>query len=88
MKMLHVDSNVISRVIADIDEEYGNIAKITITRGKIQKYLRMTINYSSPGKVKFSMVGYIGKILDNIPEEMKGESERLPHTTSFILLKM
>ena len=47
---------------------------MTITRGKVHKYLGMTIDYSSPGKVIFSMIEYIGKMLDNIPEYMKGES--------------
>ena len=34
----------------------------------------MTINYSSTGEVKFSMVKYIGNMPENIPEEIKGES--------------
>ena len=34
----------------------------------------MTIHYSSPGKIIFSMIDYIGKMLDNIQEYMKGES--------------
>ena len=29
---------------ADTDAEYGRIAKITITRGKVHKYLSMTID--------------------------------------------
>ena len=40
-------------------------------------YLGMTIDYSSPGKVIFSMVDYIGKMLDDIPEDMKGVSSTL-----------
>ena len=47
---------------------------MTITRGKVHKYLGMTIDYSSPGKVIFSMIDYIGKILDYILEDMKGGS--------------
>ena len=34
----------------------------------------MTIDYSSPVKLIFSMINYIGKMLDDIPEDMKGES--------------
>ena len=34
----------------------------------------MTIDYSLPGKVILSMIKYIGKIIDDIPEDMKGES--------------
>ena len=48
---------------------------MTITQGKVHKYLGGTIDYSSPGKVILLMIGYIGKMLDSIPEEMKGESD-------------
>ena len=44
---------------------------MTITRGKLHKYLGMTIDYSFPVKLIFSMIDYIGKMLDNIPEDMK-----------------
>ena len=37
----------------------------------------MTIDCSSPGKVIFSMINYTGKIIDTIPEDMKGESATL-----------
>ena len=74
LKTSHVDPAVVSSVLADIDMEYGKIEKMTITRGKVHKYLGMTIDYSSPGKLIFSMTNYIGKIHDNIPEYMKGES--------------
>ena len=49
---------------------------MTITRGKVHKYLGMTIDYSYPGKVIFLMIHYIGKMLDNIPEDMKGDSSK------------
>ena len=34
----------------------------------------MTIDYSSPGKLIFSMIDYIRKFLDDVPEDIKGES--------------
>ena len=61
---------------------------MTITRGKVHKYLGMTIYYSSSGKLIFSMIGYIGKMLDDIPEGVKGESSHLLHTTFLTLQKM
>ena len=39
------------------------------------KYLGINIDYSSLGKVKFTMVNYIGKMLDDIPRDMKVKSE-------------
>ena len=47
---------------------------MTITRGKVHKYLGMTIDYSLPGKLILPMIEYIRKMLDDTPEEMKGES--------------
>ena len=41
--------------------------KMTIKQGNINKYPRITIDYSSAGKVKFQTVDYIGNMLDDIP---------------------
>ena len=43
LKMLHVDYDIVSGILSEIYSDYGNIAKMTITRGKIHKYLWMTI---------------------------------------------
>ena len=50
---------------------------MTITQGKINKYLRIDIYYSLPRRLILSMVYYLGKILNYTPEEMRGESSRL-----------
>ena len=42
--MSHVDFDIVSRVFSDIDAEYENIVKMTITGGKIHKYLGMIID--------------------------------------------
>ena len=62
----HVDPAVVSSVLADIDAEYGRIAKMTTMWGKVHKYLGMTIDYSLPGKLILSMIDCIGKILDDV----------------------
>ena len=61
LKTSHFNPTVVSSVIADIDAEYVKISKMTIMQGKVHKYLGMTIDYSSPGKVIFLMIDYIGK---------------------------
>ena len=43
LKTSHVDPDDISGIFADINAGYGNIAKMTITRSKVHKYLRKTI---------------------------------------------
>ena len=42
------------------------------TQGKIHKYLRMNINYSSPGKIIYTMIDYIGKMLDDTTKNIRG----------------
>ena len=46
LNMSYVDNGIVYSVLYDIDTEYRNILKMTITRGKIHKYLGMTIDYS------------------------------------------
>ena len=74
LKTSHDSTVVVFSVLSDIDAGYGEIAKMTITRGKVHKYLAMSINYPSSSDVIFSMVDYNGKILEDIPGEMTGES--------------
>ena len=74
LKTSHVDPAFISSVLFDIDAEYGKIAKMTITQGKVHKYLGVNIDYSFPGKVIFLMIDYIGKMIEGILEDMKGET--------------
>ena len=76
LKTSHFDPAIVSSVLTDIDAEYGKIAKMIITWGQVHKYLGMTIDSSSPGKVIFSMIYYIGKTIDYIPEDTKGESSK------------
>ena len=49
LNISHVDPAVVSSVLSIIDVEYRKITKMSITRGKVHKYRRMTIYYSLPG---------------------------------------
>ena len=37
--------------------------KMTVSRGKIHKYLGMTLDYTVPGQVKITMFDYVDEIL-------------------------
>ena len=39
---------------------------MSITRGKVHKYLGMNIDYSSTGKLILPMIDYIRRMLDDI----------------------
>ena len=71
--MSDVDYNIVSRILDDMDAEYRKFAKMIIVRGKMHKYLGMNINYSFSGKLIFSIINYIGKIIYDILKYMKEE---------------
>jgi hypothetical protein len=74
LKIYHVEASVITDVLGKLSEEFGKEAPLTITRGKIHDYLGMTLEYSTPGKVKITMVDYIEKMLRGVPDDMDNEA--------------
>ena len=45
-----------------------------MTRGKVMEYLGMKLDYSKKWKVRMCMFGYIDKMLEALPEDMRGIS--------------
>ena len=66
-----MDPEVVSDIMKDISYQYGYPPPLKITPGKIYDYLGMKIDFSFPGKEKFAIVDYIGKMLDDLPENLK-----------------
>ena len=57
--------------------------EITATRGKIHKYLGMTIDFSDMNKVMFTIYNYIYKLINELPNNMKGMSATPASTNVF-----
>jgi hypothetical protein len=53
---------------------FGAEAPLPKTRCPIHNYLGMTLDFSTKGKVKISMVDYIKNTLNALPDDMNGES--------------
>ena len=70
LKISHVDPKVVDSVIEEIEEEFGQEAPLSKTRGKVHEYLGMRIDYSKPGKVMFDMSDYVANVLSEVPEDM------------------
>ena len=49
---------------------YGN--KLKVKRGDIHDFLGMHLDYSETGVVKVSIIKYLQKVLENLPEELRG----------------
>ena len=74
LKISHVTSHVVTSMIEMVETEFGKEAPLTVTRGKVHTYLGMTIDYSTKGKVRLSMINYIKEILNELPDDMNGEN--------------
>jgi hypothetical protein len=67
-KLSHRKKTVMDRMIGYLRKEYESIFEdrsgaMTMSRGKIHKYLGMTLDYSIPGQVKITMLDYADEIL-------------------------
>jgi hypothetical protein len=67
-KLSHRKKTVMDRMIGYRRQEYEIIFEdgsgaVTVSRGKIHKYLGMTLDYSVPGQVKITMLNYVNDIL-------------------------
>ena len=74
IKVSHVDPQVVTSILEEINDWYGEISPLTVTRGKIHDYLGMTIDYTKKGEVKFTMYDYIIAFLKELPQEMRGSA--------------
>ena len=57
-------------ILETLQKEYGKEAPIPSTTGKVHKYLGMTIDYTTPGKVVFHMEDYIDRLIKECPQEL------------------
>ena len=68
----HVDSKVVDSTIKLFYEEFGIYATLTVARGNIHDYLGMVIDYTTQGKVVFTMFVYIENVLNDPPDVFYG----------------
>ena len=79
-KISHVDSKVNDELIEIIRQEYESIfddgiGKMTVHRGKVHKYLRMTLDYRKKGVCQVTMFDYIKEKLESF-EKMDLKAKR------------
>ena len=74
LKISHMDPEIVTAILGEIDDWYGEQAPLTVTRGKVHAYLGMTIDYSEEGKVKFTMYDYIDDLLEELPPHIRGSA--------------
>ena len=62
LKISHRLESTVKGIIKDLESEFGNVAPLTTTYGKVHDYLGMTIDYSKSGKVKFVKYSQLGVV--------------------------
>ena len=70
LKILHVDDPVVEGLVSALNDKYGKEAPLSVTHGKVHDYLGMTIDYSMPRKVTFSMPDYVEGLIHEMPDEL------------------
>jgi hypothetical protein len=79
LKASHVDPKVNDNFIKSLNREFGKLAKIKTTRGKIHDYLGMTLDFSIKGKVTINMEDYVKSMVSSFPnEELAGRKVTSP----------
>ena len=81
----HVDPKVNDSFYEWMNQKYGNLKKVTCTRGKVHTYLGMTLDFSVKGKVKIRMDDYVERMLEEFPVKFKeDEKQETPAGTNLL----
>jgi hypothetical protein len=81
-KLSHHKKTVMDRMIGYLRQEYESIFEdgsgaMTVSQGKIHRYIGTMLDYSAPGQVKATMLDYVNEILAAFDkEEPKGVGTR------------
>ena len=78
LKISHVDDPVVEGLVSALNDKYGKEAPLSMTHGKVHDYLGMTIDYSMPGKVTFSMPDYVEGLIHEMPDELLSGQANTP----------
>ena len=74
LKLSHVQQDKLNKIINQLNEVFGSDDNIlTASYGKIHEYLGMTIDWSTKGKVVFTMYDYLEDILSEALTDFGGE---------------
>ena len=73
----HKNPKVVISFIKQLNNVYKkeacrNEVPLTIHWGRVHKYLGMTLDYTSKGKVRIDMQDYVKKLLEELPKSFEG----------------
>ncbi|CAJ1943712.1 unnamed protein product [Cylindrotheca closterium] len=71
-----MDPKVNDKFAEWLNMRYGSIQACKIVRGKIQRYLGMTLDFSVKGKLKIRMDDYVKNMLEDFPIKFNKDSKQ------------
>ncbi|CAJ1948201.1 unnamed protein product [Cylindrotheca closterium] len=72
----HMDPKVNDEFAEWLNMRYGLIQACTIVRGKIHRYLGMTLDFSVKGKLKIRMDDYVKNMVEDFPIKFKHKDSK------------
>ena len=74
LKISHEEEDALDEFIGMMEEEFGEDTPLSVSRGPIQQYLGMTLDFSEKGKVMVKMDDYVKTMLNDPPSSMDGKA--------------
>ena len=74
LKVSHEKESALDDFIEMMEKEFGQDAPLSISRGPIQEYIGITLDFSVPGQVTINMSDYVKTMLNDAPASMDGKA--------------
>ena len=74
LKISHEEEDALDEFISMMEVEFGEDRPLSVSRGPIQQYLGMTLDFSKKGKVVVKMDDYVKTMLNDAPSSMDGKA--------------
>ena len=74
LNVSHEKEEVLDEFIGMMQNEFGEDAPLSISRGPVQEYLGMTLDFSEKGRVVVKMHNYVKNMLNDAPASMDGNA--------------
>ena len=74
LKVLHEKEIALDDFIEMMEKEFGQDAPLSVSRGPIQEYLGMTLDFSVADQVTINMSDYVKTMLNGAPTSMDGKA--------------
>ena len=82
--MSHKDKAVLEDFLTDLRDEFGQEGELTENKGLVHKYLGITIDYSIPRKVVFTMFDYLEDVIVEVNQDLKNSRSYYPGNDSLM----